>query len=339
MQDANRIELTYGLSVSEVCNRLRQASDKVDYNKRVLAFYLAEMVDRKLYTVGPHADTHHFAATQLHMDRRRTDEYIQIGKALQELYLLDEAFLAGRISWTQVLTLMRVMQRDTQKVWIDFAEQKTCRELDEEVKGCLPGEIPGDGSNYGLVHAKVVIKAKLCDVAYAMFEEARVRLSPDKEKLLDDTELIEELLRRVLNGTPEPKRETAEVHEKTETEIPQEVRESVLRRDGHLCRNCRSRYDVWVHHIEFRSHGGDHDPGNLLALCMRCHASVHRGFLVIKGNPQTHDGITFTSNTGEPVERGDRSPTPKHTSARGDQPPGPEQPVSHGDQSPECAQR
>jgi N6-L-threonylcarbamoyladenine synthase len=57
------------------------------------------------------------------------------------------------------------------------------------------------------------------------------------------------------------------------------VREYVLWRDGHQCRQCfgKSRDKVLnVHHIESRKTGGD-APNNLITLCETCHTGYHQG--------------------------------------------------------------
>jgi hypothetical protein len=38
-----------------------------------------------------------------------------------------------------------------------------------------------------------------------------------------------------------------------------------------------------IHHIEFRSHGGGHEPGNLTTLCLAHHTALHDGKLTIRG--------------------------------------------------------
>ena len=55
------------------------------------------------------------------------------------------------------------------------------------------------------------------------------------------------------------------------------LREGVLYRDRHRCRECGSSYGVEVHHIIRRSAGGPDSPENLITLCRSCHDSKHPG--------------------------------------------------------------
>lgn len=50
-------------------------------------------------------------------------------------------------------------------------------------------------------------------------------------------------------------------------DIPASVRKEVRERDGSICRCCGRWSDqLCLHHIEFRSQGGLHVPGNLISL-------------------------------------------------------------------------
>ncbi|MEM7202230.1 MAG: hypothetical protein AAF628_18315, partial [Planctomycetota bacterium] len=165
-----------------------------------MAFYLADMEQRRLYQVTGHGSTVHFAEAKLEMDARRTREYIQVGQTLLELDRVRDALADGELSWSKVVGMLPVVQRETQAAWVDFGKAHTFRELRKEVHACRPGDLPGEGSDYGLIHKRVVIEARLDDVTYAMFERVRIMLSDQPEKPLSDTEVIEELLRRQLNG-------------------------------------------------------------------------------------------------------------------------------------------
>lgn len=51
---------------------------------------------------------------------------------------------------------------------------------------------------------------------------------------------------------------------------------AIMNRDGWRCRCCRVRKNLHVHHIVFRSHGGDDADWNLITICSRCHTLVHQ---------------------------------------------------------------
>jgi 5-methylcytosine-specific restriction endonuclease McrA len=62
---------------------------------------------------------------------------------------------------------------------------------------------------------------------------------------------------------------------KSELEIPSELRQTVMRRDGWRCQNCGRLGALQVHHIVFRSHQGTDTEENMITLCAECHQQVH----------------------------------------------------------------
>jgi len=75
----------------------------------------------------------------------------------------------------------------------------------------------------------------------------------------------------------------------------------VLHRDGFRCTipGCSSRRNLQVHHVIFRSHGGNDEDSNEVTLCMAHHlAGVHGGHITITG--QAPDRLTVELG----VERG-----------------------------------
>ena len=54
------------------------------------------------------------------------------------------------------------------------------------------------------------------------------------------------------------------------------LRQQVLRRDGWRCQSCGTVSNLEVHHKQFRSRSGHDSEENLITLCIRCHAVIHR---------------------------------------------------------------
>jgi hypothetical protein len=138
------------------------------------------------------------------MSARRTRELLQVGASLQSLNLIDDSFCTGEISWSRVVMLLPVVQRETQRGWLEYAKTATCRDLRDEVSACRPGDLPGEGSDYGLIHVGVNFQGRLTDTDRAWVEQARMMLSNDTP--LSDTEFLVELSREfVLNGGRPPR--------------------------------------------------------------------------------------------------------------------------------------
>lgn len=71
----------------------------------------------------------------------------------------------------------------------------------------------------------------------------------------------------------------------------------VDKRDGLTCRVCR-RYvgprEAHHHHIVFRSRGGADTTGNLVRVCVECHADIHGKRLAVSGDADGHLEIVRT---------------------------------------------
>jgi hypothetical protein len=77
---------------------------------------------------------------------------------------------------------------------------------------------------------------------------------------------------------------------------PAAIERQVLERAQHRCQvpGCRSSKHLTIHHIIFWSHGGTHDPSNLIVLCDGHHRVLHEGHLSITG--RAPDELVFTRN-------------------------------------------
>ncbi|MFZ5893706.1 MAG: HNH endonuclease [Myxococcota bacterium] len=88
------------------------------------------------------------------------------------------------------------------------------------------------------------------------------------------------------------------VSQRASQTIAPAVRRQVMRRDNGRCvvNGCRHATFVDVHHLRVRSEGGRNEPDNLVCLCAAHHRAVHKGRLIIEGQPST--GLTFKHADG-----------------------------------------
>ena len=104
---------------------------------------------------------------------------------------------------------------------------------------------------------------------------------------LEKWQVLEACLAELL-GThlPIAKENSASNHETEDEEgLPASVRNAVLDRDGWACKfpACTMRKMLDVHHIEYRSHLGSDEMGNLISLCRIHHGLIHRGICSMSG--------------------------------------------------------
>lgn len=71
-------------------------------------------------------------------------------------------------------------------------------------------------------------------------------------------------------------RKQSSSQQRTDGVVPAVVRGAVYKRDAFRCRFCGVRGDnLHIHHIRYRSQGGEHAELNLITLCAEHHAVVH----------------------------------------------------------------
>ena len=59
------------------------------------------------------------------------------------------------------------------------------------------------------------------------------------------------------------------------TNITNDTRKAVYRRDGYECAVCGDPRRLQIHHVTHRSQGGGEEQMNLITLCPACHALAH----------------------------------------------------------------
>jgi len=74
------------------------------------------------------------------------------------------------------------------------------------------------------------------------------------------------------------------------------IREKILRRDGHICQYCGQEADT-VDHVIPRRLGGLDSDDNLVASCKRCNLSKGGRFFVSKRTPPTPRSFSNPQNT------------------------------------------
>jgi 5-methylcytosine-specific restriction endonuclease McrA len=80
---------------------------------------------------------------------------------------------------------------------------------------------------------------------------------------------------------------------KTRTKTNEELKTSVIKRDGYRCAECGCMINLEVHHIEYKSKGGKDTLENLITLCIYCHYEQHKNEPIAKLmlNKMKHKGL------------------------------------------------
>jgi RuvA, C-terminal domain/Domain of unknown function (DUF222)/HNH endonuclease len=118
-------------------------------------------------------------------------ERLRVAKALADLPAIGESFQGGELSFSTVRELTRVATPDTDIEWREFAVGKTVREIEDVVASHAPGSRPSDPEDPTI--RPRVLRLELRPETYARFRQARTMLCDDKQRHLDDDELISAL--------------------------------------------------------------------------------------------------------------------------------------------------
>jgi hypothetical protein len=138
--------------------------------------------------------------------RRFTREKLRVAEALEELPLLTHALSDGSLSWSAVRELSRVAVLETQREWLEFAKDKTARQLEECVAGKAPGARPASPSDDAA--RRHVLRFEVEPETLAVFRQAQAELRHRAGSALSDDALLLEMARHVLGGSRDERRAT-----------------------------------------------------------------------------------------------------------------------------------
>jgi len=326
------VPLTKGLSAKKVREGLARGNRLTDVGLRTLAFYLNEMQSRGLFAETGHVSATHYAESRLGLKRRTARHCLAVGQALDELPLIDEAFLDGRLNWSKLRTLVPVATPSTEAEWLEKALTLTCTDLERAVAGARKGDRPRSG-RLAIPKVRYTVAAKLDGESFALWEKAKERLSHEAGESMTDAELMRHVARLVLDGgekggaiagvggattvvvtrcsdchaaqvgAPDGKvaiePSAARAIECDAACGEDSLRERVLARDGGRCVHCNRPFDLHAHHIHPRSKGGPDRESNLATLCRHCHGLLHDGCLFMSGTAP--HGLAITDKDGNPI--------------------------------------
>lgn len=188
------VRLVSGQAPRTMHRRMARGRRMGDVGQRVLAFYLAEMDERRAYQALGCSSTAHYAERHLDLPRRRTRELVSVGRALQSLRRLDEAFADGRLSWSRVLLLVRVATPTCEQAWLEQACALSCRELDLAVRRARPGDGPrAPGDRKGLPEIRFPLRIQLGALTKSKWERVRAKFSAETGEELSDVQVLDQL--------------------------------------------------------------------------------------------------------------------------------------------------
>jgi hypothetical protein len=129
---------------------------------------------------------------------RLTLEKLRVAEALEGLPQLAAALREGNVSWSSVRELTRVATRATERDWLETSRGRTVREIEKQVSGHRPGDLPGHAKDWRA--ERHVLRFEVSGEVLASFREAQAKLRRDAGGPLDDDATLLLMARHVLGG-------------------------------------------------------------------------------------------------------------------------------------------
>lgn len=197
------LEMRAGLSPEEADRRIAGAARAGDVGARVLAFYLADMADRRAYLALGFRSIEFYAERRYHIQPSTTREYVTVGRALQGLPHVDQAFCEGRLLWSQVRAISSVATPETECDWVEFALGRTARELAAAVRMRARGERPTDPARRRIHATRFKFETRMDVLQWELWNTARAKLEAEEERPVSDLDMQMEVARLILQSRPD----------------------------------------------------------------------------------------------------------------------------------------
>ncbi len=129
---------------------------------------------------------------------RVTHDKLRVAKALEVLPETARELRDGAIPYSQVRELTRVATPETEQIWLERAQRRTAREVEQLVSGRSLGSLPD--SPVDPAQQRHVLRFEVTGETLASFREVKANLQREAGEHSDDDALLLQLARHVLGG-------------------------------------------------------------------------------------------------------------------------------------------
>lgn len=107
-----------------------------------VAKLLATVVDQRMHRTLGYATVSEYAEHGLGLESGKAYDLLRIGRSLPDLRAVDAALEAGELEWTKAREIVRVATPETAEAWVARAAHVSSRQLEQDVRHSLTGELP-----------------------------------------------------------------------------------------------------------------------------------------------------------------------------------------------------
>jgi 5-methylcytosine-specific restriction endonuclease McrA len=135
-------------------------------------------------------------------------ERLRVAKAIEELPVIAQKMEQGDLSFSAARELTRVATAETEAEWIEAADDKNARQVEELVSGHQPGDKPSDPVDPKLRKTRLRYD-DIVQETKAMLREAKQILERELGDRLSDDAFLRTFARMVIDGAASPERTRA----------------------------------------------------------------------------------------------------------------------------------
>ena len=168
---------------------------------------LREAEELKLWRQYGYASMLEYMELEMGYSPRAALERLRVAKAIEELPMIGEAMTQGDLSFSGARELTRVATAETEGEWLEAAQEKNVREVEEIVSGRTRGQRPTDPADPKL--KRRVLRYDVKPETVAMVRQAKQLLERELGERLDDDGFLRALARLVIDGAHGPERTKA----------------------------------------------------------------------------------------------------------------------------------
>lgn len=199
MADLERIR---NLNPWEAYRRARRALRLGDMARHTACFYLAELADGGFQRLG-HPTMEHCLKHRFPEHRSTLWNYVKVGRALLELPLIDAAWAAGKLSYSAVFQLLKVVVAETQEAWIAWATGRPLEEVKSHTRGRELGARPTDPHRRTIGPVTVRVSLHMTPTQHELYRHALDKLKAEYGAGVSDSKLVSLLAAAVLESCPD----------------------------------------------------------------------------------------------------------------------------------------
>jgi hypothetical protein len=198
--------LKRGLPPKEMERRLRESAPRQSADLIRMCFYLLELRRTQGFRALGYPSLGHLVKTSLGWGERRLQGMLRCAAVLGRFGIIRDHYLRGRLSWTKVRELGRVLAPGNERHWAQRALKLNSRELEREIYGTEPRHVARSESGFptnGGGHETQEVSLRLKPEGVQLLDDAVARMSREEGREVPLPEVIQRLAQDYLASPQE----------------------------------------------------------------------------------------------------------------------------------------